>query len=93
MDLTSTVRIAPHVHYTVTGDTAVVMDLRRGDYLGLDPVGTRIWQLVAGGAPIGAAVEQMLGEYADVPRERVEADVLAFLAQCRGEGLLSVQAA
>lgn len=89
MHLTSRVRISDDVHSTLTGDTAVLMDLRSGDYLGLDRVGTRIWQLTAELGAVERVVERVVGHYR-VERARAEADVLGFLEECRREGLLSV---
>ena len=58
---------------TIAGET-VILDLDAGLYFGLDPVGARIWELVAEGATLDAVAAQMVVEY-DVARERVESDI------------------
>lgn len=58
---------------TIAGET-VILDLDAGLYFGLDPVGARIWELVAEGATLDAVAAQMVVEY-DVARETVESDI------------------
>lgn len=68
---------------------AVILGMDRGEYYGLDPIGTRIWQLVQ--SPI--SVEQIrcviLDEY-DVAPEQCLSDLLALLNHMRAEGLIEI---
>jgi len=59
------------VMFNRVADETVLLDLDKGTYLGLDPVGTRFWELITGGASIGEALDALLAEY------EVEPDVLA----------------
>lgn len=58
---------------TIAGET-VILDIDAGLYFGLDPIGARIWQLMAEGAPLNAVADQMMMEY-EVSREQLERDV------------------
>lgn len=62
---------------TIAGET-VILDLDGGVYFGLDPVGARIWELVADGAPLNAVIDRMVVEY-DVSRDRLEQDIDALM--------------
>lgn len=77
MNLSDKVTIPPQVMARVVGDETVILDLANGTYYGLDPVGARIWQLLAEGQPLVQVCEAMLAEY-DVTREDIERDVAAL---------------
>lgn len=62
---------------TIAGEM-VILDLEGGVYFGLDPVGARIWELVAEGAPLNAVADRMMVEY-DVSRDRLEGDMDALM--------------
>ncbi|MBI5800766.1 MAG: PqqD family protein [Verrucomicrobia bacterium] len=65
------------------------MSIANGAYYGLDPVGSRIWELIAERRRVGAICEQLLAEFA-VDRAKCETQVLAFLHRLANDGLLSV---
>lgn len=73
-----------HVPDTVIAQTIaeemVILDLEAGTYFGLDPIGARIWELVADGASFDAVIDQMMAEY-DVSRERLEQDIDALMTK------------
>jgi hypothetical protein len=58
------------VMFNRVADETVLLDLDKGTYLGLDPVGTRFWDLITAGSSIGEALDALLAEY------EVEPDVL-----------------
>ncbi|MEA2570577.1 MAG: hypothetical protein QOI24_2578 [Acidobacteriota bacterium] len=74
MDRATRFRIRDGVMFNRVGDEIVLLDLDKGTYLGLDPVGSRFWELVTANASLGEAIETMLGEY-EVARPELEADV------------------
>ena len=82
------VRISEQVVFKPVGDEMVLLDFQSGMYYGLDPVGVRIWQLIAAQHPLGAVVDTLLAEY-DVPHETLERDVDALLAELESRGLVS----
>lgn len=61
---------------TIAGET-VIIDLSGGLYFSLDPIGTRIWELLAQGASMREIATQMHAEY-DVSRDTLECDVVTL---------------
>ena len=78
MNLSDKVTTPAQVMAREVGDETVILDLTSGTYYGLDPVGARIWQLMADGQTLMQVCEVMLAEY-DVTREDIERDVLALV--------------
>lgn len=60
----------------VDGDI-MMMSVETGKYLHLDDIASEIWKLLETPCPIREICDRLLPCY-DVPRERGEADVLAF---------------
>ena len=89
MTLASRVRVSSDVLLQETGDEAVLLDTASEHYFGLNPIGTRIWQLLDGGADLRATFDILLAEY-DVPAERLERDVIALLGQLADAGLVAI---
>lgn len=58
----------------IAGET-VIIDLSGGLYFSLDPVGTRVWELLSQGASIREIVAQMHAEY-DVLQDTLERDIV-----------------
>jgi hypothetical protein len=68
---------------------AVVLNLKTGIYYGLNPIGTRAWQLVAEHGTLARVLEVMLDEY-DVERGVLEKDLLDLTRQLSDAGLCTV---
>lgn len=66
---------------------AVVLDLASGRYFGLDPVGTRIWELIASGSTLRDVQHALLAEF-DVSPAALESDLLEFAGQLLDRRLL-----
>ncbi len=77
-----------HVVSTGEGDRTVLLDPVRGEYFGLDEVGTRIWELLPEHPTAAALADRLFEEY-DAPRERLEADAAALLGELAGHGLVA----
>ncbi len=88
MNLTNTVSIPPQVMARTVGEETVLLDLASGTYFGLDPVGTRIWQLISEGKTVAAVCDNMLAEF-DVSRDTLEPDVMHLLDELRDKGLVN----
>lgn len=88
MRLTDTVVISPQAMARQVGDETVILDLASGNYLGLDPVGTRIWQLIGEGKPLADVLEAILAEY-EVAREQAQSDLLKLMEDLKAHGLIS----
>jgi hypothetical protein len=88
MNLTDKVAISPQVMAKQVGEETVLLDLNSGSYFGLDPIGTRIWFLLATGKTVGEACEALLGEYEVEPR-RLQGDVSNLLDALIAQGLVA----
>ena len=84
------VEIASHVQATRVEGDYVLMDLKRGVYLGLDPVASRIWQSLSEHGDVARAVEDLCQSYSVEP-DRAQADVEAWIAQLAAKGLVAVR--
>ncbi len=85
--LNSRLQIQDDVLFQELQGEAVLLNLKTGMYLGLDSVGTRIWQLLQEHGTLSRVVEAMLQEY-DVPQDRCEADLLNLVSQMEKQGLV-----
>ena len=91
MNLSDKLTIPAQVMAREVGDETVILDLANGTYYGLDPVGARIWQLMAEGQTLVQVCEVMLSEY-EVTRENIERDVLALVQTLLERKLVSAGA-
>lgn len=71
---------APGAMAKTVGDETVILDLDHGIYFGLDPVGTRIWQLIGDGRTIGETCDELYRLY-DVDRQRLDKETGELLAE------------
>ena len=90
MNLSDKVTVPAQVMAREVGDETVILDLASGTYYGLDPVGARIWQLMAEGQRLTQVCEVMLAEY-EVTREDIERDVLALVQTLMERQLVSAR--
>jgi hypothetical protein len=68
----------------------VILDLSSGMYYGLNPVGTRIWQLIQEPKTVKEVEETLLSEY-EVDAEQCQQDLMAILQQLKDQGLIEVK--
>ena len=85
--MAKTMTIPAHVHHSKVGDEAVLLNMQDGIYFGLDAVGTRIWELIAGGHNEEEVCDTIVDEY-DVDRETAARDLSALLDELLRRGLL-----
>jgi hypothetical protein len=69
------------------GGEAVLLDLASGRYFGLNPVGTRIWMLLAEGATIDAVVAALSHEF-DGDAAAIARDVDELVTELAARGLV-----
>ena len=82
--------IAPDVvSAEVDGDT-ILLDGRSGAYYAMNPVGTRAWTLITGGAALGDVHDALLAEY-DVSADVLWADLTRLVAELQDNGLVKVE--
>lgn len=71
------------------GDETVILHLGSGIYFGLDPIGTRIWQLICDGRHPSDICEALVAEYSQ-PRETIERDMGELLHELVKHRLISL---
>ena len=72
---------------SAVGDETVILHLVNGTYYGLDPVGTKIWNLIKAEVSTTDMCQKLAKEF-DVDLETIEADVSSFLTELLSEGIL-----
>ena len=89
MTLDDKIVVPESVIYQKVGGELVFLNMDTGKYYGLDPVGTRIWELLYEKKPLRAVMEQILSEYTVAPSQ-LEADVLRIVGELQAKGLVKV---
>lgn len=74
------------------GDEAAILNLKNTVYYGLNPVGTRVWNLVQQSRSVSEIRDTLLDEY-DVEAAQCERDLLVLLERMREQGLIEVREA
>ncbi len=69
------------------GDESVLLNLKTEQYLGLDDVSSRFWQLLTAGGTVQAAYDTLLAEF-DVDSERLRSDLEEFVNELLEYGLV-----
>jgi hypothetical protein len=72
----------------LAGETAIV-NLQRGVYYGLDPTGTRIWNLLREPLTFGELCSSLENIY-DVAQSTLECDLRAFVGDLVNHGLIEI---
>ena len=67
----------------------VMLSLQRGEYFGLDKVGSRIWELIEQSIVVDNIKKVLLDEY-EVDVLTCEKDLLEFLEDLESKGLIIV---
>jgi len=67
----------------------VMMSVERGNYYGLDEVGSRIWALIDSPKRVAEVCDILVSEF-DVERATCEGDVVRFLEELADQGLVVV---
>ena len=83
----SRVRRGTGVVFQELDGEAVLVQLERGTCFTLDPIGTRIWQLIGEGDEVGRVAAALAGEF-DVAPEVVERDLYLLLEELLARELL-----
>ncbi len=86
------IRIAPEVMVREVGGESVLLDLKTERYLGLNEVGTRMWQVLMDSPSIQAAYERLIEEY-EVDPAQLEGDLRELLDQLLENVLVTVEPA
>ena len=75
------------------GGEMVLLDLKSGQYFGLDIVGGRIWEHLSERPHDLAELCDLIENEFDAPRDQIEADLLALAQQLSDQQLITAEAA
>ena len=90
MDVSSAsakIQTSDSVRETVNEDGAVLLDIKQGTCFSLNPIASRIWQMLKRGNSLADIANALEGEFG-VPRPQIEADVAAFVGELRKRNLI-----
>ncbi len=90
LTLDTVVVASPEQVSSKLGEEVVILNLRNGVYYGLDPIGTRIWELIQEPRSVRQVCEVLLEEY-DVTFEQCAEDVLALMRDLQAQGLIETR--
>jgi hypothetical protein len=88
VSLQTSLRVSDDVVVRELDGEAVILNLASGVYFGLDPVGTRMFQLIGQFASLKAVLAAMQDEY-DAPAEKIERDLLQLVSELTEKGLVT----
>jgi hypothetical protein len=83
------VEISSSVIYRDVSGEVVLLNLQSGVYYGLDPVGSRMWQLLMEQRPLDDVCSVMLEEY-EVTADVLRADLSKLVDELASKGLVTV---
>lgn len=92
LSLETVVRASPNQVSSRVGDDLVVLDLDSSLYYALDPVGARIFELLAAPTPLSVIADALVAEF-DVDAQTARADVLALANVLLAEKLIEAPTA
>ncbi len=90
INLETRISVPETVYTQEVGEETILLDTQGGRYFGLDPVGTRMWQLLRKHGALRSVYETLLAEY-EVTPERLEFDLLALTTKLIEKGLARIQ--
>lgn len=78
---------SPDAMFQRIGDEAVILDVRSGQYFGLNAIGALTWQLLSEGCTVEGAARRVVEQY-DAEPEAVLSDVQSLVTELLRHGLL-----
>jgi hypothetical protein len=84
------VRVSPSVYARAFGEELVLLDFGRGEYFGLDAIGTTIWRRLEAGDTVGGVADAVAAQF-EVTRETALRDIAALVGHLREQTLVAVQ--
>jgi hypothetical protein len=89
ISMSSSMKTPDGIVYRDLQGEAVLLNLNTGTYFGLDPVGTRIWNLLQEQRSLQQILDCLLQEY-DVTEAQCREDLLNLIGQMQEKGLVEV---
>lgn len=90
ISLDSAIRIHEDVVFRELDGEAVILQLQSGVYFGLDPVGTRLWQMLEVHGNLRRTAEEAMKEF-DTTQEVIERDLLSLAAELEARQLVTIE--
>ncbi len=87
--LNDRVKIPAGVIFQKVGEEIVFLNLDTGIYFGLDPIGSRIWDLLVEKETLQAVFESMKEEY-EVAPEELRKDILLLVQELQAKRLVEI---
>jgi hypothetical protein len=85
----SVVQVASNQTATEIDGEKIILDLRRGIYYGLNPVGADIWDLIQTPTAVDAIVDAITAEY-EVDREQCMNDTVRLIETLHEKDLVEI---
>jgi hypothetical protein len=86
----SAIKVAKGVRETVNQDGAVLLDIEQGLCFSLNPVGTRIWEMIKDGRSVDEIADALEEEFR-LPRTQLLTDISDFVNQLENMQLVGNQ--
>lgn len=71
------------------GDEIVMMDLDSGNYLNINPIGSKIWKILETPIKVKDLLQVLLNRF-DVSEEQCREELFLFLHQLKSQGLITI---
>jgi hypothetical protein len=91
IDINATIEKKQEIISTGMDEDTVMMSIEKGEYYGLNPVGSRIWELLDQPRTVAWICDSLLAEY-DVPAEECQRDVKEFVGKLVEKKLVKITA-
>jgi hypothetical protein len=89
LSLNSKIHINPDVLFQELQGEAVLLNEKTGVYLRLNPVGTRVWELLEQNQPLSGILSALLKDY-EVTEERLTQDLFNLIHEMVDNDLIEV---
>ena len=89
MDNTTIIKRNPDIISADMKGETVMMSIKTGKYHAVNPVGARIWELLASPSSVEQIIDNLLEEF-DVEREVCQKEVIQFLENSQNENLILI---
>ena len=83
-------RVSKEVIFQELEGEAVLLNLQNGIFFSLNPVATRMWELLSELGQAEKVLKQLLQEY-DASEEQLRQDLVAFIEKLKSKGLVEIQ--
>ena len=90
VNMSQTIEISTEVLSQEVYGEMVLLDLKSEEYIGLNEVGARIWQLLQDGKDLKEISDILIDEY-DVSKEELDGDINRLVVELQDAGLVVVK--